>query len=86
MPILSFCLVVTPAQFQATKVFDLAALAPLGYKEVHAGPNFVKVADLSNIPDFFVVAPEDRGLTKDGHFGFLVPDWETVYKFYKATL
>jgi hypothetical protein len=64
----------------------LAALAPLGYKEVYAGPNFVGLADSSNIPDFFVVVKEDRGPTKDGHFGFLAPDKVTVRKFHEAAL
>jgi hypothetical protein len=86
MPISHFCLVVTPAEFQATKTFYLAALAPLGYKEVFGSPNFVGLGDSSNIPDFFIVAKEDRGPTKDGHFGFLAPDKETVHKFHEAAL
>lgn len=85
MPVSHFCLVVAPASYDKTKTFYLAALAPLGYKESITGPNFVGLENISDKPDFFITAKEDR-VTKDAHFGFQAPDREAVHKFYEAAM
>ena len=86
MPVSHFTIVVTPAEFQAAKTFYLAALAPLGYKELFSGPDHQGLGDASNIPDFFIVSKEDRGPTKNAHFAFQAPDKDAVHKFHEAAL
>jgi hypothetical protein len=85
MPVSHFCIVVSPASFDEAKIFYLAALAPLGYKQSLTGPNFLGLEDTPDKPDLFIIANEGR-VTRDGHFGFQAPDKETVHKFHDAAL
>ena len=86
MVVSHFCIVVSPSSFAEITTFYRTILAPLGYTEFRSAPQFLGLMPASGIPDFFIIAKEGRGPTKDAHFGFRAKDQEEVAKWHAVAL
>jgi len=70
------------------KKFYLAALTPLGYKEIYTIEGVVAGLGANGIPDFWLgsVKGPDDSPTKGFHLAFTAESREAVDQFYEAAL
>jgi catechol 2,3-dioxygenase-like lactoylglutathione lyase family enzyme len=81
---------VTVSDYEASKAFYTAALAPLGYgvlMEIHADVAGTNVAGMGELathqPDFWLTAGRPQ---TTNHVAFRAPDRQAVQRFYEAAL
>lgn len=71
------------------KLFYLAALAPLGYKELHNYPGFaVGLGVSASVSDFWLSGgkSQNRPLSQGVHLAFKAESREVVDQFYEAAM
>lgn len=67
------------------KKFYLAALAPLGYRELYTIDGVVAGLGV-NVPDLMLAVKPDSSPTKELHLAFAAESREVVDQFYEAAL
>ncbi|KAF8882162.1 glyoxalase/bleomycin resistance protein/dioxygenase [Gymnopilus junonius] len=69
------------------KKFYVAALAPLGYTDVHSVEGVFSGLGVNGKPDFFLRGPKDgESPSKGVHIAFAAENREQVHQFYDAAL
>ena len=71
------------SDYNKSKEFILAALAPLGYELFKERPNVGGFRVKDQVPDFWLAG---FGVGKSTHVAFAAPDRKTVDAFYNAAL